>query len=147
MPRIAGRKSYFSVDHVNVSLFCNNVDFPRSAEQLETTGLTNKARQRIIGFKDATIRASGLWDDGQGVVSQDHIMFNVLGASPPKAWAYGQEGDASGDRKYSGTPATSAGLSDGGIFATTYTVSCSVDGVVTLDFECQIDGAPTRGTF
>lgn len=142
MARVPGRVAYFSLVANDISQYVTSVDFPRSADQHDVTGLGDTYRKRIAGFKDANIRLRGHWDDGTGGTSIDTLLDGALGPATPQAWQYVPAGNTTGKRRYSGTASAGAG----GLFGTTYNITASVDGAVDWEFEGVLDGAPTRDT-
>ena len=136
MAFVHGKSAFFSLEDSvptvrNLSSFIEDIGFPRSIETAETTTFGSSAKTYITGLTDATISISGKFDS-----VSDGYLTSVLGQTATIAWVYGPAGSTAGLVKYNGSA-----------IMTSYEVSATVGDVVTANFELQVTGAITRGTF
>ena len=135
MAFVHGKSSVFKLDNASgsltdISAFVNNVDFPETADVAETSVLGASNKTYIVGFKDATISLSGLFD-----ATADAIFGAVVGQTATLSFEYSPEGTASGKIKYTGE-----------CILTNYAMSSPVGDVVAYSADLQVSGAVTRGT-
>ena len=129
MPFVHGKTSYFSYNGVDLSPFCDNVDFPQVVETAETTTFGDTSKDYIVGLRDATISISGKWDGAASAI--DVTVGGDLGTGTARAFVYGPSGNVS--PKYSGN-----------CFCTSYQITGAVGDVVTFSAEFQVTGNVTR---
>ena len=135
MAFVHGKNSVFKLDNASgsltdISAFVNNVDFPETADVAETSVLGASNKTYIVGFKDATISLSGLFD-----ATVDAILGAVVGQTASLSYEYSPEGTGSGKVKYTGEA-----------ILTNYALSSPVGDVVAYSADLQCSGAVTRGT-
>jgi hypothetical protein len=121
-----GKVTTFSLDNpagslVNISAYCDSVDFPQTVETAETTAFGASVKSYIIGLTDATISLSGKWDAAlEAVMNGTHIL---------RTFSYSPDG---GSTTYGGEA-----------ILTSYSTSNPVGDVVTWSADLQITGAIT----
>jgi hypothetical protein len=139
MPFVHGRTTYFRIDNaagtlVDLSPFCDNVDFPQVVETAETTTFGDTSKDYIVGLRDATISIAGKWDGAVGTV--DPTLAGILGLAASQTFEYGPSGSTVGNVRYTGE-----------CFCTSYQITGAVGDVVTFSAEFQVTGNVTRNTF
>jgi hypothetical protein len=134
MPFVHGRTTHFSYNAVNLSAFCDNVDFPQTVETAETTTFGDTSKDYIVGLRDSTISISGKWDGAAGAI--DVTLAPDLGNATARAFAYGPAGNTAGNVRYTGS-----------CFCTSYQITGAIGDVVTFSAEFQVTGTVTRDTF
>ena len=138
MAFVHGKTAVFKLDDSggtlrDLSAYLNDVGFPRNIDTAETTtfGVSGSSKTYIVGFNDATISVSGLFD-----ATADGYLAGVLGQSATLSFEYGPAGSTGGNIKYSGE-----------CIMTSYEVSASVGDAVQATAQFQVTGVITRGTW
>lgn len=137
----AGKGQVFKLDTteggalVDISAYIESADFPQEVDLLDTTTWGDSAREFIPGLKNGTISLNLKFDSQANSVDP---LFGVMitAQTTTRSFEYGPEGSTAGKVKYSGE-----------CFCSRYTITGSVDGLVTATAELQVSGAVTRGTF
>lgn len=140
MAFIHGKAGYFALDDApggsltDISVYISNVDFTREADNPETTTFTKNDRVFIAGLIGSNFSVSGFWDPIV-TVGPDELLNGILGSSQSITFAYGPEGNDTGDIQYQGE-----------CFESSYNISGSVDGVVEFTADFVVTDAVTRLT-
>ena len=134
MAFVHGKTAFFQIDNSGGSLqdisgYCDNVDFPLTADTAEVTTFGDSSKEYIAGLKDATISISGSWD-----ATADAILAAIVGVAG--TFEYGPAGNTGGNVKFTGEA-----------ICTSYNVSAPVGDKVSFSAEFQCTGAVTRTTF
>jgi hypothetical protein len=134
MPFVHGKTADFRIDNssgllTDISAYCDNVDFPLTADIAEVTRFSDSSKGYIAGLKDATISISGSWD-----ATADGVIAAIVGLSG--SFQYGPAGTTNGNIKYTGE-----------CICTSYNVTAPVGDKVSFSAEFQVTGAVTRGTY
>lgn len=134
MAFVHGKTAVFKIDNSggslqDISAYCDNVDFPLTADTAEVTTFGDSSKEYIAGLKDATISISGSWD-----ATADGILAGIVGVAG--TFEYGPAGGAGGAVKFTGEA-----------ICTSYNVSAPVGDKVSFSAEFQCTGAVTRTTF
>lgn len=117
----------------NISAYCYDDSFPRSADELETTTFGQTAHRRIGGLTDGSFSISVRWDPTAST-GPDAVLSGIIGLVG--SVEYGPHGSTATFIKY-----TFEALCTG------YEISGAVDGLVEATADFVIDGAVTRGTY
>jgi hypothetical protein len=136
MPFVHGKTAVFKVDNSagslqDISAYCDNVDFPITADTAEVTVFSNSSKAYVAGLKDATISISGSWDS-----AADAILAGIVGLSSTSTFEYGPAGSTGGLVKFTGE-----------CLCTSYNVTAPVGDKVSFSAEFQVTGNVTRTTF
>lgn len=134
MAFVHGKSAVFKVDDSggtlrDISAYCDNVDFPLTADTAEVTTFGDSSKEYVAGLKDATISISGSWD-----ATADGYLADIVGAAG--TFEYGPAGSAGGSIKFTGEA-----------ICTGYTVTAPVGDKVSFSAEFQVTAAVTRTTF
>jgi hypothetical protein len=134
MAFVHGKTAVFQIDNsggslTDISAYCDNVDFPLTADTAEVTTFGDSSKEYIAGLKDATISISGSWD-----ATADGVLAGIIGVAG--SFEYGPAGSTGGNIKFTGE-----------CICTGYTVTAPVGGNVSFSAEFQVTGAVTRGTY
>lgn len=134
MPFVHGKTADFRIDNsggslTDISAYCDNVDFPLTADTAEVTTFGDSSKEYIAGLKDATISISGSWD-----ATADGVLAPIVGVAG--SFQYGPAGTTGGNIKFTGE-----------CICTGYTVTAPVGDKVSFSAEFQVTGAVTRGTY
>lgn len=134
MAFVHGKTAFFQIDNSggslqDISAYCDNVDFPLTADTAEVTTFGDSSKEYIAGLKDATISISGSWD-----ATADAILAGIVGVAG--TFEYGPAGNTGGNVKFTGEA-----------ICTSYNVSAPVGDKVSFSAEFQCTGAVTRTTF
>ena len=134
MPFVHGKTADFRIDNsggslTDISTYCDNVDFPLTADTAEVTTFGDSSKEYIAGLKDATISISGSWD-----ATADGVLAPIVGVAG--SFQYGPAGTTGGNIKFTGE-----------FICTGYTVTAPVGDKVSFSAEFQVTGAVTRGTY
>ena len=134
MPFVHGKTAVFKIDNSagalqDISAYCDNVDFPTTADTAEVTTFGDSNKEYIGGLKDATISISGSWD-----AAADLILDGIRGQTG--TFEYGPAGSTATNIKYTGE-----------CICTAYNVTAPVGDEVSFSAEFQCTGAITRTTF
>ena len=134
MAFVHGKTAVFKIDNsggslTDISAYCDNVDFPLTADTAEVTTFGDSSKEYIAGLKDATISISGSWD-----ATSDAVLAGIIGVAG--TFEYGPAGSTGGLVKFTGEA-----------ICTGYTVTAPVGDKVSFSAEFQVTGAVTRTTF
>ena len=134
MAFVHGKTAVFQVDNsggslTDISAYCDNVDFPLTADTAEVTTFGDASKEYIGGLKDATISISGSWD-----ATADGVLAGIIGLAG--SFEYGPAGSTGGNIKYTGEA-----------ICTSYNVTAPVGDKVSFSAEFQVTGDVTRGTY
>lgn len=134
MAFVHGKTADFRIDNsggslTDISTYCDNVDFPLTADTAEVTTFGDSSKEYIAGLKDATISISGSWD-----ATADGVLAPIVGVAG--SFQYGPAGSTAGNIKFTGEA-----------ICTGYTVTAPVGDKVSFSAEFQVTGAVTRGTY
>ena len=134
MAFVHGKTAEFQIDNsggslTDISAYCDNVDFPLTADTAEVTTFGDASKEYIGGLKDATISISGSWD-----ATADGILAGIIGLAG--SFEYGPAGSTGGNIKYTGEA-----------ICTSYNVTAPVGDKVSFSAEFQVTGDVTRGTY
>lgn len=134
MPFVHGKSAVFKVDNsggslTDISAYCDNVDFPITADTAEVTTFGDSSKEYVAGLKDATISIGGSWD-----ATADGVLAPIVGVAG--SFEYGPAGSTAGNIKFTGEA-----------ICTGYTVTAPVGDKVSFSAEFQVTGAVTRGTY
>lgn len=76
----AGKAGFLSVNGVDLSTFCTNVEgLPGSVDALETTAYGKNAKTFIPGLRDASVSTTFVWDSG---ASSPDATLSALHTTP-----------------------------------------------------------------
>jgi predicted secreted protein len=136
MPFVHGKSAVFKVDNsggslTDISAYCDNVDFPITADTAEVTTFGDSSKEYVAGLKDATISISGSWD-----ATADGVLAPIVGQSATVSFEYGPAGSTASNIKFTGE-----------CICTSYNVTAPVGDKVSFSAEFQVTGAVTRGTY
>lgn len=134
-----GKNTVFKIDDSggtlrDISIYCDNVDFPRDQSTAESTGFqpTGGSRTYDVGLNGATLSVSGKWH-----ATPDGYLAGLVGAAvASSSFEYGPEGSTSGKIKYTGE-----------CILTSYGTGSPFDGEATFSAQFQISGQVTRSTY
>jgi hypothetical protein len=134
MAFVHGKTAEFQIDNsggslTDISAYCDNVDFPLTADTAEVTTFGDASKEYIGGLKDATISISGSWD-----ATADGVLAGIIGLTG--SFQYGPAGTTGGNIKYTGE-----------CICTSYNVTAPVGDKVSFSAEFQVTGDVTRGTY
>ena len=134
MAFVHGKTAEFQIDNsggslTDISAYCDNVDFPLTADTAEVTTFGDASKEYIGGLKDATISISGSWD-----ATADGVLAGIVGLAG--SFQYGPAGTTGGNIKYTGE-----------CICTSYNVTAPVGDKVSFSAEFQVTGDVTRGTY
>jgi len=134
MAFVHGKTAEFQIDNsggslTDISAYCDNVDFPLTADTAEVTTFGDASKEYIGGLKDATISISGSWD-----ATADGVLAGIIGLAG--SFQYGPAGTTGGNIKYTGE-----------CICTSYNVTAPVGDKVSFSAEFQVTGDVTRGTY
>ena len=134
MAFVHGKTAFFQIDNSggslqDISAYCDNVDFPLTADTAEVTTFGDSSKEYIAGLKDATISISGSWD-----ATADALLAAIVGVAG--TFEYGPAGNTGGNVKFTGEA-----------ICPSYNVSAPVGDKVSFSAEFQCTGAVTRTTF
>ena len=134
MAFVHGKTAVFKIDNSggslqDISAYCDNIDFPATADTAEVTTFGDANKEYIGGLKDATISISGSWD-----AAADVILEAIRGLTG--TFEYGPQGSTATNIKYTGE-----------CICTAYNVTAPVGDKVSFSAEFQCTGAITRTTF
>ena len=133
-----GKGAYFALDTLaagnalsNVSDWTDTTDLNRVIEAGETTTYGDDNKTYIVGLEDHTIALGGKWDPALNTV-----MVGTGASEVIRDFEFGPAGNSTGDVKFSGD-----------CIVTNFSISVSVDGVVTWSADMQVTGDVAVGAF
>lgn len=141
-----GKGTVFKIDDVggdlrDISAAVNNVDFPQTVDNAETSGMGLDSKTFLPGLAGATITVTGPWDDA-ATTGADVVLGGIqaahgeLSAGGSLSFEYGPEGGESADVRYKGE-----------CFGTGYQQTSPLGGAVTYSASFVVTGDVTRDTF
>jgi hypothetical protein len=92
MAAVHSKVAVVTVNAVDLSAYCNNVEFGREADSHDTTGFGMSSKQYSGGLKDGTVTLSGVYDSA--ATGPRLTLEALLGTSTPVV--YKAEGTGSG---------------------------------------------------
>jgi len=116
----------------DLSAFLNEATASEEAEVTETTAFGNSAKTYIVGLKDGTISASGMFDGAASAV--DEVLAGSIGSDTLSPVTVGYSGTTLGNRVSLLQAKT-----------TSYEVSSPVGDVVSVSYDAQSDGGIDQG--
>jgi predicted secreted protein len=134
MAFVHGKVAVFKIDNsagslTDISAYCDNVDFPLTADTAEVTTFGDDFKDYIPGLRDGTISISGSFD-----ATVDALLAGIL--LKAGTYEFGPAGGAGGAIRYTGEA-----------ICTAYNVSAPVGDKVSFSAEFQATGTMTRDTF
>lgn len=111
----------------DLTSYLNDASVSQDIETAETTAFGNSAKTYIVGLRDATISASGMFDGSANAV--DAILTSSIGSNTLAPMIVAPSGLTGGERAYILQAKT-----------TSYEVSSPVGDVVSVSFDAQADG-------
>lgn len=129
MPFIHGKDAAIVHGATALTSFLNDGSVSQDIETAETTvfGTAGGAKTYIVGLRDATLSASGLFDGAAGAV--DAVLSTSIGSDTLAPVLFAQSGITAGNRCYIMQAKT-----------TSYEVSAPVGDVVSVSYDAQADG-------
>jgi len=94
-----GRLTYFKINSVDLSAWCDSCDFNDEADLHETTTYGKSAKTYAPGLSNATFSVGGLYDSAVG---GPEATLRPLKGAAATAFEFGPEGNAAGKKKFSG---------------------------------------------
>ena len=96
-------KQYLQFNGLNLtSGLASEVKLNMNGEEIDVTVIGNNWKAYDQGQAEATLSASGVWDDGTAVTSLDAVMFGNLNQGGTKLWEYMPGGSVSNGLLYKG---------------------------------------------
>lgn len=132
MSTIHGKVTEVTLDSNNLTAFCNNVSFNRSADSHESTTFGNNSKTYVAGLKDATVTIEGIYDSSSSGPAA--IIRPLIGGSEVD-FVYMPEGGGSGN------PRTTVK-----VIALSYEETSPVGDLATWSAELQCSGDITDTT-
>lgn len=129
-----GRYAQISVNSVDLSSFCDNLELSLSNDLAETTGFGSTWKNHIAGLLGATLTLSGSYDPTASTGPADTLV-SVIIAGAPVAVVHKPGGTASGQRTNSFNALISG-----------YSESSPVGDKVTFSADVTVTGAVTPTT-
>ena len=116
----------------DLSSYLNDASVSADVEVAETTAFGSSAKSYIVGLKDATVSASGMFDGASGAV--DAVLAASIGSDTLAPVTIGYNGTTLNNR-------VSLLLAK----TTSYEVSTPVGDVVAVSYSAQADGGADQG--
>jgi len=132
MAFIHGKSSQVIHGVNDLSSFLNDASVSADAEVAETTAFGSSAKTYIVGLRDATVSASGMFDGASGAV--DAVFAASIGSDTLAPVTIGYDGTTLNNR-------VSLLLAK----TTSYEVSTPVGDVVAVSYSAQADGGADQG--
>jgi hypothetical protein len=128
-----GRLTYFKINAVDLSAWCDNTDFDEMADTKETTtyGKSHKTRSAVL--KDGGFSVGGMYDSA--AAGPEATLRPLIGGASV-TFEIGPEGSAAAKKKHSGS-----------CIVTKMTVSMPVGDMVRWKAEFQTTDTITTGVF
>ena len=143
MSFVHGKSTAFKLDNsagsvVDLSIYCDEVSFPRTIEtgEITTFQASGGSKTYLVGLNDATISLSGKFHSTLDAHMAGVVSAQAAGTQVTGTFEYGPGGGTAGAIRYTGE-----------CIVTSYEVSSPVSDVVTWSAELQVTGAITRNTF
>lgn len=131
MAKTHSKNSVFKVGTTDLSAWTTNVEWPMTGDTAETSAFGSTAKTYVRGLTDATITISGQYDAATG--GPDVTLQTLVDDATTTTVIYQPDGPGTGKIEYTA-----------GTFATTYTPSSDLGGVVAYAAEFQVSGVVTR---
>lgn len=132
MAFIHGKSAQVLHGAYDLTSFLNEATASQEVETAETTVFGNSAKTYIVGLKDGTVSASGMFDGAANAV--DEVLAATVGSDTLAPVTVGYEGLALGKRVSLLMAKT-----------TSYEVSSPVGDVVSVSYDAQSDGGIDQG--
>jgi len=132
MAFVHGKKTAVFLGGAELTRFFNEASVSRDVETAETTAFGDDDKNYIIGLRDGTISASGMFDGDAGAVDQE--IQATLGADAADVITIGPEGPFADKVSYSCSARK-----------TSHETSSPVGDVVSASLSIQADGGIDRG--
>ena len=138
MAQTLGRVAIIQIAGVDISTYCNQTDFNRVCNLLDSHTFGDSAVEKVPGLSDATIGISGPYDNANATVNTVDLTLNsCYTASVPGGTGYTLNlypvGTASGKAYYQGT-----------CFLTNEKIGIPQAALQTFSFDHQFSGGATR---
>jgi hypothetical protein len=132
MAFIHGKSAQVLHGAYDLTSYLNEATASQEVETAETTVFGNSAKTYIVGLKDGTVSASGMFDGAANAV--DEVLAATVGSDSLAPVTVGYEGLALGKRVSLLMAKT-----------TSYEVSSPVGDVVSVSYDAQADGGIDQG--
>ncbi len=132
MAFIHGKSSQIIHGIYDLSTFLNDASASADVETAETTGFGSSAKSYIVGLRDGTLSASGMFDGAANAV--DEVLTASIGSDTLSAVTVGYDGTTLGNRVTLLQAKT-----------TSYEVSSPIGDVVSVSYNAQADGGLDQG--
>jgi hypothetical protein len=136
-----GKKQVIKLDNsagtlVDLSTYHEEVTFPRTIENAETTTLGANSKTRIVGVADGNIGGSGKWDPTLDAHMANVVSALLAGTLASVSYEYGPAGSTTGYVKYSGE-----------CLINNYEISGGIGDAMGFSWDGELTGDVTRGTW
>jgi hypothetical protein len=111
----------------DLSSYLNDGSVAQDVETAETTAFGASAKSYIVGLRDATLSASGMFDGAASAI--DSVLTTSIGSDTNAPVTFAPNGATGGERAYILQAKT-----------TSYEVSAPVGDVVAVSYDAQADG-------
>ena len=132
MAFIHGKSAQILHGAYNLSSFLNDASASADVEVAETTAFGSSAKTYIVGLKDGTVSASGMFDGAASAT--DEVLSASIGSDTLAPVTIGYDGTTLGNRVTILKAKT-----------TSYEVSTPVGDVVAVSYSAQADGGLDQG--
>jgi hypothetical protein len=132
MAFIHGKSSQVLHGAHNLGAFLNDASASADVEVAETTSFGSSAKTYLVGLRDGTVSASGMFDGAAGAV--DEVLSASIGSDTLAPVTIGYNGTTLGNRVTILKAKT-----------TSYEVSTPVGDVVAVSYSAQADGGLDQG--
>jgi hypothetical protein len=132
MAFIHGKSSQVLHGAYNLGAFLNDASASADVEVAETTSFGSSAKTYLVGLRDGTVSASGMFDGASGAV--DEVLSASIGSDTLAPVTIGYNGTTLGNRVTILKAKT-----------TSYEVSTPVGDVVAVSYSAQADGGLDQG--
>jgi hypothetical protein len=132
MAFIHGKSSQVLHGAYNLGAFLNDASASADVEVAETTSFGSSAKTYLVGLRDGTVSASGMFDGAAGAV--DEVLSASIGSDTLAPVTIGYNGTTLGNRVTILKAKT-----------TSYEVSTPVGDVVAVSYSAQADGGLDQG--
>ena len=132
MAFIHGKSSQVLHGAYNLGAFLNDASASADVEVSETTSFGSSAKTYLVGLRDGTVSASGMFDGASGAV--DEVLSASIGSDTLAPVTIGYNGTTLGNRVTILKAKT-----------TSYEVSTPVGDVVAVSYSAQADGGLDQG--
>lgn len=132
MAFIHGKSSQVIHGIYDLSSYLNDASASADVETAETTGFGSSAKTYIVGLRDGTVSASGMFDGVAGAI--DEVLAASLGSDTLSPVTVGYNGTTLGNRVTLLQAKT-----------TSYEISTPIGDVVSVSYSAQADGGLDQG--